>query len=191
MSKSMRWGLLLTGLAVFLGVVWWLTGALVELPPPADEPVATSRPPPPPERGELGQPAELEPERARTPDPEPVAPPPSEGAPAVVAGPPPTLTPRPGRDAKDPDALTRETELLARARQEVAEDPEAALVSLLEYAQQFPQPALSRDADLVRVEAFLRLGRRGDAEIAAKKLVSEDPSAKKELRRLFSGVRQN
>lgn len=164
---------------VFVAVVsasWW---ALREDPPapsvtvPEPVPVRAREPkvvevveaPPPPE----------EPERA--------LPPPDALAPPVLS------TPRPPKHPVD----ARESGLLDRARSLVQADPEAALKALAEHRQAFPSGALLPDAELVHVEALLRLGRREEAEKLGKKLVARDRSGtlSRSVERLLADVRSN
>jgi hypothetical protein len=186
MSMALRWGLLLSALAVFLGGVWWvsneaLEATVAEVPvtevPVADFPVAEVSAVPLPVPDEA--------------PPAPVPPAPAPEAAAVAPGPNGPFMPRPGKSLPDPEALARENALLERARHEVTEDPERALRSVLEHEQLFPDGALARDAKLVELEAFLRLGRTQDAQTLARKLTANDSGAKKAVKRLLSEVRQN
>lgn len=86
----------------------------------------------------------------------------------------------------DPETLARQTALLIRARGEVKAEPERALKTLVEFDQQFAQ---SDDAELVRLEAFLRLGRRDEAETLGRKLIAKDAAVKKPVEQLLSRVR--
>ena len=175
-------------LLVLVSVAWW---ALSESPPaePPPLPAALSpvpRPPPPPPR-DLDR---DEPPPLAVQD-EPLVPPPSE--PLVPSRPPlPTvLTPRPPKHPVDPDALARESVLIDRARSEVKSEPETALKTLAEHKQTFPGGPLTREAELVRVEALLRLGRRDEAENLGRKLTAHDPSGPtgRTVERLLNDVR--
>ena len=175
-------------LLVLVSVAWW---ALSESPPaePPPLPAALSpvpRPPPPPPR-DLDR---DEPPPLAVQDELPVAPPPE---PLVPSRPPvPTvLTPRPPKHPVDPDALARESVLIDRARSEVKSEPETALKTLAEHKQTFPGGPLTREAELVRVEALLRLGRRDEAENLGRKLTAHDPSGPtgRTVERLLNDVR--
>jgi hypothetical protein len=91
----------------------------------------------------------------------------------------------------DPEKLEQESAALTRAKELVQTDPELALRQVLALRQQFPEGALAKDAELVRVEAYLRLGRREDAEALAKKLIGKEPSTRKTVDRLLEEIRQN
>lgn len=177
------------GLVAVLGAAWWFSSRAeenVHVAPAAQvKPAApTSRPPPPPARAEEGPPAGEE-----------VLPAPP--APTVVAAPPPAFapsplsTPRPPKHPVDPQQLEQETALLALAKEVVQSDPELSLKRLAQLQQQFPEGALRKDAELVRLEAFLRLGRREEAESLGKKLVGKEPGARKAVERLLEDVRSN
>jgi outer membrane protein assembly factor BamD (BamD/ComL family) len=71
----------------------------------------------------------------------------------------------------------------------VRSDPEQALRELSELREQFPEGALAKEAELVRIEAYLRLGRRADAEALGQKLISNEPRTRKTVDRLLQGVR--
>ena len=88
----------------------------------------------------------------------------------------------------DPEALARETELLEHAKLQVKTDPERALRSLTEHQQLFPQSERAQDFELVRLEAFLRLGRRDEAERLGKKLTARDAAARKFVDQLLNDV---
>lgn len=174
-AGSRKW-VLTAALLVSLGAAWW---ALREDPPqptavtapPTQQP---SRPPPPPERDDF--------------DPPPLPPSPT---PELAVAPPPQnpiaiSTPRPPKHPIDPEAFARQTALLERALEEVKSEPERALKTLVEFEQQFP---LSDDAELVHLEAFLRLGRREEAETLGRKLIAQDAALKKPVEQLLSRVR--
>lgn len=176
-------GVALLGLFVLLGAMWWLSsGDEASLPPTqaeADQQPPPQGPPPPPQEREFD-----------LPSPEEPSPPASaivEAAPAAPSG---QLT-RPPRPGLDLEALARETALVERARVEVKEDPETALKSLLEHEQRFPAPELRIEAELVRVEALLRLGQREQAETLGRKLTAYDAATKKAIARLLNDVRPN
>jgi hypothetical protein len=175
-------------LLVLVSVAWW---ALSESTPSEPPPLPTARspasPPPPPPPRDLDR---DEPPPLAVQD-EPAAPPQFESS--VPARPPvPTvLTPRPPKHPVDADALARESVLIDRARSEVKSDPETALKTLAEHKQTFPGGPLTREAELVRVEALLRLGRREEAENLGRKLTVHDPSGPtgRTVQRLLNDVR--
>lgn len=177
-----RWMALLSALAVFLALVWWLSrnDEPVEVPAPApSQPPVASRPPPPPPRDEL---LVID---------APIAPAPANDAPPIPTAAPAVRTPRPPKNPIDPELAAREQALLERARQEVTTDPERALRRLREHRSNFPDPELARAVELVRLEAYLRLGKQQEAQTLARKLLDRDPTAKKAVDRLLSDVRQN
>lgn len=169
--------MLVSAVVAALGAALWSlsddappTTAATEPAIDVQAPQQPSRPPPPPEREDF--------------DPPPL--PPSVTAPSA---PPPPGSPMPRRAPKqliDPETLARQTALLVRAREEVRAEPERALKTLVEFEQQF---SLSDDAELVRLEAFLRLGRREDAETLGRKLIAKDAAVKKPVEQLLSRVR--
>lgn len=175
-SMSLGWVALLAASAVFLVLVWWWSQPGEVVVPPSEPAVVVASPekrPAPPREEDVPQAA-------------PVAAP-IVDAPAV---PPGALNAMP-RHPVDADALSREATLLERMKAEAKSDPELALRSLGEYRRLFPEPQVPREAELVRLEALLRLGRRTEAETVARKLTSKDAAAKKIVRRMLEDVRPN
>lgn len=181
--NATRWGWLLGVLAIFLGLVWWVTradevGVLASVaePMPAVQPVVA------PERvpSTAARPPDQE-----VPTPSPDSPPAQVAAPLALAG---RATPRPPKHPVDAEAFAREGALLEQAKLQVKTDPELALRSLLEHWQLFPQSERNQDFELVRLEAFLRLGRRADAERLGQKLTARDGAARKSVERLLNDV---
>ena len=157
-----------------------------------------------PARREIERQMEQERDQAKVAPPaEAPSPPAREEAPVVAApesmtAPPlPSFvpraegTPRPPKHPVDPEKLAQESALLAQAKQNVESDPQLALRQANALRQQFPEGALVKDTELVRVEAYLRLGRREDAEALGKKLVGKEPSTRKTIDRLLEEIRQN
>jgi len=174
-------------LLVLISVGWWAIGeSTPEAPPPPPREVTTPpvprRPPPPPERDD---PPPL------AVDVEPPSAPPTE----PLTAPPPPVTPhsliRPPKHPVDPEVLAREKVLLERARAEVTSDPETALKSLAEHKRLFPKGPLAQEAELVHVEALLRLGRRPEAEVLGRKLSARDEGVTRAVERLLRDVRSN
>jgi hypothetical protein len=189
------WLLLSAGLLAVLGAALWFSSRPVEQL--ETEPVervtapAPIPPPPPPARGEDGQPVF---EGVTVPPaPEPIAAPAPAPAPASAPAiaPRQSATPRPPKNPVDPQQLEQETALLARAKEVLPSDPELALRRAADLRQRFPNGTLVKEAELVRLEALLRLGRRDEAELARKKLVGKEPGARKAVDRLMQDVRQN
>ena len=85
-----------------------------------------------------------------------------------------------------PEAIATESALLDRARSEAKSRPEAALESLIEYRKRFPEGQLRVQAELVRLEAFLRLGKRTESENLARKLIAHDPTLRPQVEQLTS-----
>lgn len=85
------------------------------------------------------------------------------------------VRPRPALPASaDDDALARELALLDDARVQVTHEPKTALATLDRHRTAFPRGALKLEADVLRVEALLRLGRRADAMRLATSLEKAD-----------------
>lgn len=147
-------GALLLALLVF---AWWSKLTRVETPTPTPPavvvPIVT---PPPPQpivvvEVDAGAPVEVD-------------------AGQAVVVPAPTKKPL----VTDDDALARELALLDEARLQVAKEPRAALTTLDRHRAQFPRGALKLEADLLRVEAQLNLGRRAEATRLAEALKKAD-----------------
>jgi TolA-binding protein len=105
--------------------------------------------------------AAVEPTIRRT---RPVAPAPAiveEETPPAPSPAPVVETPRP---AESP--LLSESRLLATALGKLHKDPKGALAALDDYATRFPQGQLAQEAQVMRVDALLAVGRR-DAALAA------------------------
>lgn len=75
------------------------------------------------------------------------------------------------------DALTLELRLVDGARLRLAVDPASALSQLDAHARDFPHGQLALERDVLRVEALLRLGRRSEAEAAARSLAARAPGS--------------
>jgi hypothetical protein len=103
----------------------------------------------------------------------------------------PSTGPRLPNHPVDQEALAQESALITRARDEVKSDPETALKTIAEHQQKFPKGELAQDAELVRVEALLRLGRRPEAEALARKLTARDGALRKTVERLLAGIGPN
>jgi hypothetical protein len=92
-----------------------------------------------------------------SPPPPPVSP---EVAPAPVPAPAPTR-----REPRETNALLEEAKLLGKAVEQLRreQDPKAALATLQRYFQRHPQGELRGEAEVTRVEALLRAGRKSEA----------------------------
>lgn len=128
-------------------LAWWL-----EAPPGPASPPLTSSPP-----------------SIAAPLPPP-PPPPSPSPSAALAPPPPTAPPAVTPVLPAPPQPVA-NELLTRARGEVSEAPEAALRTLRQLERAAPELAHAPGTELLRLEALLRLGRRGEAEALAARLI--------------------
>ena len=149
--------------------------------PPVAPSLQPSRPPLPPPREDFEAPPEAPP--APVAEPAPLPPPPP---PPVVLAP----IPRPGKSLPiDPEALAGETALLDRAQREAKTDPELALRSLTEHEQLFPVATLRVEAQLIKLEALLRLGRREEADELAGKITRGEPGLTKPVQKLLERVR--
>lgn len=154
-------------MAALLGAAWWTLrdGELVEV----RSPQAASPPPPlPPKRDESGQPSPP----TLTPSP----------AQMEVVAPTPRLLMGP----VVPEAIAAESALIDRARSEAKARPQAALESLIEHRKRFPEGQLRVQAELVRLEAFLRLGQSTESENLARKLIAHDPTLRPQIEQLTS-----
>lgn len=157
-------GALLLALLVF---AWWSKLTRVDPVPPVVVPIVTP-PPPQPVVGvvDAGTPVEVDAGSAVTAT-APVVNVEVDAGQAVVA---PTKKPL----VTDDDALARELALLDEARLQLAKEPRAALTTLERHRAQFPRGALKLEADLLRVEAQLKLGRRAEATRLAEALKKAD-----------------
>ena len=154
-------------MALLLGAAWWAfregEPAEVRSSREASPTVSPAPPPPPPERDESGQPP-------ATPTPSPME----------VVAPTPGLPMEPAV----PEPIATESALLDRARAEAKSRPEAALELLIEYRKRFPEGQLRVQAELVRLEAFLRLGKTSESENLARKLIAHDPTLRPQVEQL-------
>lgn len=158
-------GALLLALLVF---AWWSKLTRVDPVPPVVAPIVTP-PRPQPVVGvevDAGVPVEVDAGSAVT-ETAPVVNVEVDAGQAVVA---PTKKPL----VTDDDALARELALLDEARLQLAKEPRAALTTLERHRAQFPRGALKLEADLLRVEAQLKLGRRAEATRLAEALKKAD-----------------
>ncbi|WP_224368240.1 tetratricopeptide repeat protein [Hyalangium versicolor] len=97
--------------------------------------------------------------------PVPASPPPAPPASPEVA-PEPAPAPAPGpREPRPANALLEEAKLLGRAVEQLRreQDPKAALETLRRYFKRYPRGELSGEAEVTRVEALLRDGRKAEA----------------------------
>ena len=111
---------------------------------------------------------------------------PKQNPPAVVprapaaAGPLPALSPSPslapmGRASARADVV-EELRFLDRARQADARGDYAAALTLAnEHERRFPRGRLAEDREVLRIRAFVGLGRRGDARTTAAKFRRQFP----------------
>ncbi len=87
----------------------------------------------------------------------------------------------------EPSQLSRETQLLERARKLMASDPKQALLTLDAHRREFPHAALQTERELMAVEALLRLGWREEALRRAAQFRAQAPGSiyEQRLQRLF------
>ena len=76
-----------------------------------------------------------------------------------------------------PDPLTRETELIAAARSEIAAAPSAALARLDDHRREFPGGQLAPEREFLAIDALRRLNRIGEARERALDLTRRFPSS--------------
>lgn len=188
LSRWMKW---VGGLSLLaLGLFGWLARGAGAPPPIALAEIdarETIRPPPLPP--------------PTVPDAPTVAPPLAD-PPALVENaeaptPPPLTDPSPRKRAPpkapppaEDDALARELALLDVARTEVSSAPTRALATLQEHARRFPKGALGTEADLLRVEALVKAGRRAEAVRLGQRLTARGttgPLAER-VQRLLEGI---
>ncbi len=88
------------------------------------------------------------------------------------------------------EGLLDETRLLERARRALDARPEAALALSRDHARRFPGGALTRERELIQVEALTRLGRRNEARRLAERCLAERPDDlyAERLRRLLAAL---
>lgn len=188
LSRWMKWvgGLSLLALGLF---GWLARGAGAPAPIALAEIDAreTIRPPPlppstVPEAPTVAPPPAEPPARVENAE-APTQPPLTDPSPRKRA---PTKAPPPAED----DALARELALLDVARTEVSSAPTRALATLQEHARRFPKGALGTEADLLRVEALVKAGRRAEAVRLGQRLTAQGatgPLAER-VQRLLEGI---
>jgi hypothetical protein len=181
-KRPARWPWLAAAVALALALWWWLSREPAVVPglpqPPAfvvDAGAAATVPQPPP----------LPPARPV----EPVAPdvvdasvPPPEPA-SVDAG-VVRVKPLPSEEV---DTLAAELALLDGARTLLETDAARSLATLNRYAKRFPNGSLKLEADVVRVEALFKAGRRHEGLALVDKLRKRDSGGllEERLRRLI------
>lgn len=173
-----KWLLYGGGTLLVLGLAWglWPSAAAPVEPTPLVAPPLLPPPPSP-------QPPEPP---APTPVAEPVAPPtPPEPVPAPAPAPVAKPAPKPAAPLEDADALAEELALLDEARHLVKENPKGTLQTLAQHARQFPRGSLKQEADLLRVEAHLKLHQRPQAEALAKRLTAAGGLVAERVKRLL------
>jgi TolA-binding protein len=171
-------------LVVLLSVAWWATRESGDETPPSVVSVPSLPPPRPPSVDERAEPPlPLAPRAVQEPEAPPVEPSTTTPWPA-----PPSLSPP--RPPKHP-VSTGQKMLLERARSEVKSDPDTALKTLAEYKQAFPGSPVAQEAELIHLEALLRLGRKQEAESLGRRLIAHDQSASRSVERLLSEVWSN
>lgn len=104
-----------------------------------------------------------------------VVPPPV--AEVVDAGAPALVKPVKKPEADQPDDLMAELVFVDGARKALAsKDATAALASLAAYDAKFPRGTMRTDAQLLKLEALLLVGKRSDAEALGKKVTTTTDS---------------
>jgi hypothetical protein len=144
------------GLAVLGGLI--VAGGLYLSTKPASRKVEAPLPQP------VGQPSEL----AKPPSAAPTLPAPTVDGESVGA-----TEEKPAGDAKQPPsrpvkstsrpAIVAEDQLLERARQALASDPNRALALTKEHARAYPKGVLAQEREVIAIEALKRLGRTEEA----------------------------
>ena len=92
-------------------------------------------------------------------------------------------------EIEEPDSLARELAMLDQARRALPGNPAQSLSFLDDHRRQFSRGSLRIEADLLRVEALVKLGRRREAETLGAKLVGNDQTGPIgiQVKRLLSG----
>ncbi|MEM9075349.1 MAG: hypothetical protein AAGE52_43030, partial [Myxococcota bacterium] len=75
------------------------------------------------------------------------------------------------------DNLAAEVALLERARANLVRDPATALEAAIEHLRTYPHGQLSAPAQLVAIDALLRLNRRGEAVAHARAMLQRFPGS--------------
>jgi hypothetical protein len=89
-----------------------------------------------------------------------------------------TSTPPPSTETTATPSIAAELALVDRARERVRSDDAAgALRALDEHDRDFPNGAFALEARVLRVHALVRLGRRAEAEAAARPVLEQAPSS--------------
>lgn len=92
--------------------------------------------------------------------------------------PKPAPAPRAPARAGDDDALTEELPYIDRARRSLAEGkPADAIISLNTYELRFIHPGLAEEAQVLRIEALVRLGKTELARSVAERFLHADPAS--------------
>lgn len=159
-------------MAVLVGLFGWrLFGARADDVTSLPDPAPTRQVEPPPR-------VEAPPVEPPRPAPPPEVPPPTEPVAVEV---PPAPSPEPVRQPSKPvdevDLLAKEVQLLDSARAALPNEPRRALEVLEQHRREFPRGALIIDAELVRLEAYLRAGDRSRATTVANKLIRSAPQS--------------
>ncbi len=146
----------------FVGAYWGRRQSTIVAPPPAPaaSPKSPRWPSPLPTSATPPAPAETVPDQTkveRVPRPRPRA------RVAMVSRPTPIAEPAP--PTAPPSPIAAEQALVGRAMQALRDDhePQTALALLGEHARQFPTGAFRSEANLLRIEALLALGRKDEA----------------------------
>ena len=77
----------------------------------------------------------------------------------------------------EPSQLSRETQLLERARGLIGNDAQQALLTLDAHRREFPHGALELERELMAVDALLKLGQRQEAHRRAAQLRAQAPGS--------------
>jgi len=77
----------------------------------------------------------------------------------------------------EPSPLSRETQLLERARGLLVNDAQQALLTLDAHRREFPHGALELERELMAVDALLKLGQRQEAQQRATQLRAQAPGS--------------
>jgi hypothetical protein len=104
--------------------------------------------------------------------------PPAMPAPRATPTPTPAPVPRIPARVSDDDMLAEELPYIDRARRSLAEgEPADAILALNTYELHFTHPRLAEEAQVLRIEALMRLGKTDQARSVADSFLRADPAS--------------
>lgn len=103
---------------------------------------------------------------------QPLTPPVVHSTPSALASAAPSAA-----SAEPPAATKSEAQLLREAHAALGSSPAKALALCDEHASTYPRGSLSQEREVVRIQALLALGRRGEAQAIADAFKSRNPNS--------------